>query len=151
MTMKFTHEKLNDVLPEMKALLDDHYEELTLNKDKVKLNPIWDTYLKLENNNEFYLLTARDDGVLVGYSAFFMKPHIHYADVIVASNDVLYLKKEYRLGMTGVKLLKFSEQKMKEFGATKVTWHVKESNDFRPILHRMGYMDEDIIVGKILC
>jgi hypothetical protein len=39
---------------------------------------------------------------------------------------------------------------MKEFGANKITWHVKYSNDFRPILHRMGYADEDSIVGKML-
>lgn len=81
---------------------------------------------------------------------FFMKPHIHYKDLIVATNDVIFLKKEYRLGITGIKLLKYSEQKIRELGAKKITWHVKYSNDFRPILHRMGYSDEDVIVGKIL-
>ena len=39
---------------------------------------------------------------------------------------------------------------MKELGATKMTWHIKHANDIRPILHRMGYADEDIIVGKML-
>ena len=33
---------------------------------------------------------------------------------------------------------------------TKVLWHIKVNNDFRLILHRMGYVDEDIMVGKIL-
>jgi hypothetical protein len=87
---------------------------------------------------------------LIGYSAFFLKPHIHYKDILVASNDVLFLKKEHRVGRFGLKLIKYSEQKMKELGANKITWHIKSSNDFSPILHRMGYIDEDIIVGRML-
>ena len=52
--------------------------------------------------------------------------------------------------MTGIKLLKFSEKFMIDIGANKITWHVKHKNDFRNILYRMGYVDEDIIVGKML-
>ena len=148
--IKFNTEKVLDIKEELKSLLDKHYEELTLDKDVVKLDPIWSLYGELEEKNQFFLFTARDEDVLVGYSAFFMKQHIHYKDLIVATNDVLFLKKEYRLGITGIKLLKYSEQKVKELGAKKITWHVKYSNDFRPILHRMGYSDEDVIVGKIL-
>lgn len=148
--IKFNTEKVLDIKDELKSLLDKHYEELTLDKDVVKLNPIWSLYAELEEKNQFFLFTVRDEDVLVGYSAFFMKPHIHYKDLIVATNDVIFLKKEYRLGITGIKLLKYSEQKIRELGAKKITWHVKYSNDFRPILHRMGYSDEDVIVGKIL-
>ena len=148
--IKFNTEKVLDIKEELKSLLDKHYEELTLDKDVVKLDPIWSLYGELEEKNQFFLFTARDEDVLVGYSAFFMKQHIHYKDLIVATNDVIFLKKEYRLGITGIKLLKYSEQKVKELGAKKITWHVKYSNDFRPILHRMGYSDEDVIVGKIL-
>jgi hypothetical protein len=143
-------ESLFDIMPEMELLTEQHYQEITLYKDKVKLNPDWSSYKKLEENNQFFLFTARVDGELVGYSAFFLKPHIHYKDMLVGSNDVLFLKKEHRSGLTGIKLLRYSEQKMKEFGANKITWHVKYSNDFRPILHRMGYADEDVIVGKML-
>lgn len=148
--IKFDVEKVLDAKKDLESLLDKHYEELTLNKEVVKLKPIWSSYKELEDKKQFYLFTAREENALIGYSAFFLKPHIHYEDLIVATNDVLYLKKEYRFGTTGIKLLKYSEQKVKELGANKITWHVKHSNDFRPILHRMGYMDEDIIVGKIL-
>lgn len=148
--IKFNTEKVLYIKEELKSLLDKHYEELTLDKDVVKLDPIWSLYGELEEKNQFFLFTVRDEDVLVGYSAFFMKPHIHYKDLMVATNDVIFLKKEYRLGITGIKLLKYSEQKIKELGAKKITWHVKYLNDFRPILHRMGYSDEDVIVGKIL-
>lgn len=149
-TIQFKIEPVLSVRSEMETLLLDHYEELTLNKSVVKLNPDWEEYNRLEISNKFTLITVRLETNLIGYIAFFIKPHIHYKDLIVASNDVLYLKKEYRLGMTGVRMLKYAEQTVKELGADKITWHVKHSSDFRPILHRMGYVDEDIIVGKIL-
>jgi hypothetical protein len=44
----------------------------------------------------------------------------------------------------------FAEQQLKERGVDKVVWHIKFHHDFRPILHRMGYGDEEVIVGKIL-
>lgn len=139
------------VKPEMEPLLEDHYQELTLHKEKIKLDPDWDLYNKLEENKQFYLLTARDEETnqLIGYSAWFVKPHIHYKNTIVASNDVLFLHKDHRQGMTGIRLIKYSEQEMKKY-AHKITWHVKGEPDFRPILHRMGYIDEDVIVGKML-
>ncbi len=143
-------EPLGDILPNVKELLLAHYEELTLNKARVTLKPVWARYEALEKAGQFFAVTARDEGVIVGYSGFIVQPHLHYEDIIVAANDVLFLKKEYRLGSTGIKLLKFSEQAMRELGATKITWHVKMSNDFRPILRRMGYGDEDVIVGKWL-
>ena len=150
MSLVLQTEVLFDIHQEMEVLIEQHYQELTLNKDKVKLKPVWTQYKELEDKGEFYLLTARIDGELVGYSAFFLKPHIHYNDVIVATNDVLFLIKRVRTGTTGIKLIKYSEQRMKELGATKMTWHIKHANDIRPILHRMGYVDEDIIVGKML-
>lgn len=150
MSLQLKIESLFDIRQEMDVLTELHYEELTLNKDVVKLKPIWSEYRKMEENGQFYLMTARLSGELVGYSAFFLKPHIHYEDVMVASNDVLFLKKEHRTGTLGIKLIKYSEQKMKELGANKITWHIKHANDIRKLLHRMNYIDEDIIVGKIL-
>jgi len=146
----FKIEPVLECKQEMLTLLEEHYEELTFNKEVVKLNPNWAEYNRRESVNKFVFIAARDDGVLIGYSAWFLDYHIHYADLKVAANDVIFLKKEYRLGMTGIKLIKYSENAMKKLEANKITWHIKETNDFRPILHRMGYCDEDMIVGKIL-
>jgi len=143
-------ELLADIKTESEILLSDHYNELTLNKHVIKLNPDWDRYFDLELKNKFHCFTARNDGELVGYSAFFVDTHIHYRDLLVAANDVLFLRQDLRLGTTGIKLLKFSEQQLKLLNVNKITWHVKFAKDFRVILHRMGYADEDTIVGKLL-
>jgi hypothetical protein len=152
MGIKFQCEPVLQVKPEMEPMLEDHYQELTLHKDKIKLAPDWELYDKMEKTKNFYLLTARleeQNNMLVGYSAWFVKTHIHYKETIVAANDVLFLHKDFRQGMLGIKLIKYSEQEMKKY-AHKITWHVKGEPDFRPILHRMGYIDEDVIVGKML-
>ena len=146
----YQQESLFEILDEMKEIIKLNYRDLTLNKDNVLLDPIWERYENLESTGNFFLFTARDDLALVGYGAFFLNNHIHYRDLNVASNDVLYLKEEYRKGMTGIKLLKFCENKMKELGADKITWHVKNSIDFTPILYRLGYLEEDKIIGKFL-
>lgn len=148
--MDLQKELLSTIKAELQILLLDHYEELTLNKNKVKLNPNWNRYFELEAQGKLHLFTLRDQTKLVGYSVFFLDKHIHYDDLMVATNDIIYLKKDERLGIAGIKLLKFSEQQMKLLGADKITWHIKMSQDFRPILHRMGYVDEDVIVGKVL-
>jgi hypothetical protein len=148
--MLLQKELLITIKDELQTLLVDHYEELTLNKHKVKLNPNWARYFELEQQGKLHLFTLRDQGQLLGYSVFFLDNHIHYDNLIVATNDIIYLRKDQRLGIAGIRLLKYSEQQMKELGADKITWHVKALQDFRPILHRMGYADEDVIVGKIL-
>ena len=149
MPIEIRQEPLSSIVHEVSYLLKQHYLELTGNKDKVKLDPIWSRYAELEQTGKFYTFTVRDNGELVGYSGFILDRHLHYRDLMVATNDVLFLREDLRLGITGIRLIKFSENRMKELGANKITWHVKFSKDFRPILHRLGYLDEEVIVGKM--
>jgi len=148
--LTFQRETLFDIIEEVDSLLQLHYEELTLNKDRVKLDPQWNAYAELERLGRFVVFTARDGDMLVGYNAFFLQKHMHYAGFTVAQNDVLFLHPDYRLGMTGIRLLKTSEAGLKAAGAEKVTYHVKFVKDWRPILHRFGYSDEEVMCGKII-
>lgn len=148
--LSFNREMLYDVFEDVQPLLALHYRELTLHQDKIALDPVWERYAALERQGSFALFTARDGGRLIGYSAFYVQNHIHYTDTIVAANDVLFLHPDYRKGSAGIKLIKFSEQQLQAQGVNKITWHVKFSKDFRPILHRLGYADEEVMCGKIL-
>jgi hypothetical protein len=127
-----------------------HYEELTLHKQVVKLDPDWNRYKSLADQNMITIITARDKGILIGYSLFFVNSHIHYKNNIMANNDVLYLHPDYRQGRTGLKLIRKCEQVLQEQQVDKIIWHVKYAKDFRQILYRLGYEDEDALVGKII-
>lgn len=146
----FQKELAANIRDEIAGLLEEHYEELTLNKSIVKLNPNWDKYLALESSNNLQVFTARKNGLLVGYSVFFLDYHIHYVDLLVAVNDLIFMRAEERQGTVGIRLIKYSEEQLKLLGANKVTWHIKASNDFSPILHRLKYVNEDVILGKML-
>ena len=148
--IQYTKETYQTVRKEIEDLIVKHYEEIALNKEHVPLVPDWQGYKNLEDKGLLAIIGARDNGKLIGYSIFFIKNHIHYNKTLFANNDVLFLLPEYRKGRTGINLIRKSEDYLKALGVTKVLWHIKVNNDFRLILHRMGYVDEDIMVGKIL-
>lgn len=142
-------ELLCECVPEVGDLLEMHYQELCVNKERVKLDPMWGEYAKLEQAGMFVVCTTRDDGKLIGYAAFFLTKHMHYEGLTVASNDVLFLHPGHRQGMTGVRLIKFSEAHMQSLGAHKITWHAKHNTPLAPILERMGYASEETMLGKL--
>jgi GNAT superfamily N-acetyltransferase len=94
--------------------------------------------------------TARDDGRLVGYNAFFMRPSIHYRGSLQASNDVIFLLPEYRKGGVGRGLIEYGDACLRNEGCQVVMHHVKVNHDWTPLLARMGYEKQDIICSKRL-
>lgn len=149
--MKYQQETLYEIIEEVQALLQLHYEEIALNRQAIKLAPMWEQYAALERMGSFVVYTARDDsGALIGYSAFFISQHMHYAETKMASNDVLFLHPDHRQGSAGLKLIKFSDRELEKLGANKITWHVKIAKDWRTILHRMGYVDEEIVCARLV-
>jgi hypothetical protein len=148
--MQFARELLCEVVQEVQPLLELHYRELCLHRDVIKLDPRWETYAALEQAGAFVVLTAREGEELIGYNAFFFNRHMHYGGFTVAQNDVLFLHPAFRRGTTALRFLDFSEQQMRELDADKISYHIKFSMDWRPILHRRGYCDEEVMCAKLL-
>lgn len=152
MTMTITYRKefLYEVVNEVDGLLKLHYDELTRNKDRVTLAPMWEEYAALERMGRFHVFTARQGSQLIGYSAFFVQKHLHYEALITAMNDVLFLHPDHRLGMTGIRLIKFCEAELAKLGAHKLCWHAKLDTSLIPILRRLGYATEEVSLAKFL-
>ena len=148
--ISYQQEVLYDLIDEVEPLLELHYQELCLNKEFVKLDPRWDKYAALEIAGSFVIYTAREDGKLVGYSAFFISPHPHYAGLTVAVNDVLFVHPDQR-GSVGIRLIKFSEQELTlRLGHFKLTWRAKYTNNLAAILERLGYAREEVVMAKLI-
>lgn len=148
--VRFQRERVEDIRREVEPLLAAHYEELTLHKERVKLNPRWDAYAFLDSADKFIALTARDAaGRLVGYNAFFVDANMHYADLRMAVNDVFYLHPDHRKGATALRFLRFTEAYFKD-RADKLAYHFKASNNLGPILKRLGYGYEEGVAAKLL-
>lgn len=130
-------------------LIEAHWKEVALYQKDVPLEPDWDRYTKIDAVGKLVVITARDGEELVGYSVFILNEHLHYSSCLVASNDVIYLRPERR-GIVGARLIKRSEEILRDLGVRRVTWHIKPKNDWSSILTRMGYDQEEIIMGKLL-
>lgn len=137
--IKYSVEKIADIITDVKPLLEAHYKEIAWKQDRIKLNPNYRQYEALEQLGMLHISTVRIDGALVGYCITLLVKHMHYQDCLYALNDILYIAKLYRRGSLGSRLIKFTEEKLKELGALVVTYHVKTSHDFRPLLERNGY------------
>lgn len=148
--MIYQQEFIDNVYEDCQHLIEQHWEEIALNKDKIKLNPNWDAYKKLEGIGAFRIFTARDEGKLVGYFAVFVEPNLHYQDHLFARNDVIFLQKEYRKGFCGARLIKFAEKCLKEDGVSVLMINTKVHKDFSPVLERMGFNKTEIIHTKYI-
>jgi len=146
----YQQEFIDDVFEDCQHLIEQHWEEIALNKEKIKLNPNWDAYRQLEGIGAFRIFTARDDGKLVGYFAVFVEPNLHYRDHLFARNDVIFLQKEYRKGFCGIRLIKFAERCLKDDGVSVLMINTKTHKDFSPVLERLHFKKTETIHTKYI-
>ncbi len=150
MLIEFKQEFLSQVEEECQELIRLHWEEIALNKGKIKLNPDWESYYEAEKQNKFKVFTARSSGTLIGYFAVFIGSNPHYKDHLFAANDVIYLHKDFRKGMTGVKLIKFAEACLKQDGVSVLSINTKTHQPFDLILSRLGFNLIERVYSKYL-
>lgn len=143
------HEPFVDCWDEMKDLFRGHYEEIAFYKD-IELDPDEGVYVKAAAQGMLRIYTVRDAGALVGYVMFLVRPNPHYKASLTAAQDVLYLKPEYRRGLTGVRLLRMAEQRLAAEGVQVVYHHVKRTNRVGELLGRLGYDLVDQVYAKRL-
>lgn len=142
----YTVEKMADILDEFKVLCVHHWQEIAGYKEQIALDPDWGKYLKMEELGMLAVMTARSSGVLVGYSVFIITPHLHYQQCLMAMNDLIYILPEHR-GYAGAKLILESHRFMVALGAERIMWHIKPGNDWSSVLAKMGYKQEEIMMG----
>ena len=128
------------------ALISEHWKEIAKNKQLMVLKPMYDRYEAMEKAGILICLGAFDGDRLVGYAASIVSPHLHYADLVTASNDIIFLLPEYRLGHTGLKLIRETERIAKEdHGCRMVSWHAKDNTTLNELVPKMGYHVQDVI------
>ena len=146
----YQQESLVTVKADIIPLLEKHWEEVALNKEKIKLNPDWDAYANLEDAGVLKIFTSREDGKLVGYFVVFVKSHIHYKDHLFCYNDVIFVDEEYRKGFTSPRLIKFAEKCLKADGVEVMIVNTKRHKPFDSLLVWLGYKHIENLYSKVL-
>lgn len=148
--MKFALENLAKVRREIEPLLKQHYDEIALNKDIIKLNPDWEGYARLDNINALRVYTARKNDELVGYFVVIVSKSLHYRDHLFANNDIIFLAKSARKGLTGVKLIKYAIESLAAEGITKLHINTKAHQPFDAILERLNFEEIERVYSLVL-
>lgn len=114
------------------------------------LKPDTERYRHAESSGLMFTLFAYDGDQIVGYSANFVTPHLHYSDLTMCMNDVLYIAKSHRGGRTGLQLIRETERVAKERGAQLMMWHAKQGTALETLLPRLDYGVQEIMLSKEL-
>lgn len=139
---------VDEMLARANELFEEHWEEIALNKQVMVLKPDADRYRAMEVAGSIFILSAWDNDELIGYSVNFVVNHLHYADLRICTNDLLFLTKEHRAGRLGLKLIRATEAHAKELGATLMLWHAKPDTPLATMMPRLSYGVQDIIFSK---
>lgn len=139
MAITYQLEAFTSIKKEIQPLIVQHYEEIALNKEKIKLNPDWKEYARLDAVGALRCFTARNDEELIGYFVVIVSKSLHYSDHLFAHNDVIFLNKKARQGTTGFKLLKFATEQIKDEGVSLMIVNTKIHQPFDVLLDRLEY------------
>lgn len=150
MPIVYQQESLHTCRDDAKNLLEQHWEEIALNKEYIKLNPDWEAYYELEDAGALKIFTARDGDTLIGYFVVLCRKHLHYVDHVFAFNDILYIRPDYRKGFTGIRLMKFAERCLKEDGISVMVVNTKRHKPFDILLEWLGYKHAENTYTKLL-
>ena len=133
-------EKLAWTLEEGKRLLQGHWEELALYKDKVPLDPDYGQYLALEEQGNVCHVTLRNDGAIVGYFVGFVMPNLHYKSCLICKMDLFYVQPEFRGKWGGVRLFRAAHRELKRRGVKVVYGGSKLHKDSGKLFEALGYV-----------
>jgi len=102
----------------------------------------------MDKNGLIGAYMVRDNGALVGYAMYTIMPDPHSVGQKIAYQDSLYVTPEYRKKGVGIKLIKYTEEKLKYFGVRNITQMVMDTVDFSKVLLRMGYKSTGHVYTK---
>jgi len=147
----FQREKWADCVDEMREIWPEHWAALALNQNEIALGVDEPKYANGDLAGVLHLVTARVDGVLVGYYYGMLMQHLHYKDAgLMCYTDVYYLQPKYRRGGAGAKFLIAVMESLKVRGVVKLYMSTKVHQDNGALFERLGMKCTDRIFTKML-
>lgn len=146
----YQSELLFQCVLEAQPLIAAHHAEVEMDRPGFIFAVDWGQYRRAEEAGVLHIITARQEGEMVGYVTAMIAPHRHSAGAIHAQGDLIYLKPRARKGRTAFDLHNAAETHFKNKGATYLSWSAKMGSTLEKLLPRLGYQPEEIVYGKPL-
>ena len=148
MTITVQAEPYKDFIKEAKALYPLHWEELALNKDKVKLEPNYDIYDELAAKKQLLVVTMRREDELVGYFIGIVAPELHYKSCIALTMDIFWTHPSIRDGGAGIRLFRAVENEAKRRGVQRIYHGSKLHKDSSRLFEYFGMTPIEVYYSK---
>ena len=148
--MVYRQEPWTEFWAQAKPLLEKHYHEIAQFQD-IPLAVDSRRYEDMERVGALRIYVARQGSLIIGYCVMIVQMNAHYSMSKQAAQDVIYIDPAYRHGRTGMRLIQFVEQELKNEGVQVVYQHSKVAHPaLGRLLDFMGYTRADIIHAKRL-
>ena len=109
-----------------------------------------ETYRGCSKAEGLLLVTARENGDLVGFIVSFIAAHPHWKDVRMAMTDMIYLEPSARKGRNFLRMLEFCKTQVKLRGASYFLASLPARRAHGKILERAGWKEwERIYVSNL--
>ena len=145
----FQRERLGPILRQVLPLLRRDWEENGVDRDRVPFSLNLDQYLSYDLLGILQIVTARDQGALVGYIFAYVHPHIDHSNMGWAMLTWYWLYPEYRGGGIGDAMLQ-SMEKFLRAARVSVVEATRKLDAQHRMFERNGYRDIDIVSRKLL-
>ncbi len=148
--VQFQRERWNDFYRDGKEIFPQHWRELAVHQERIRIDIDDERYAKMEELEMLYILSARVNTKLVGYLMAFLMPHFHYkSSGTMAVTDMYYVLPEFRNG-TGVLLFVKFERRMRELGIVQMISSCKVHQDHSRLFELLGWKWTDKTFMKLI-
>jgi predicted acetyltransferase len=146
----FSREPFAEVSRDSLEFLENNYDETGQFQDVVPLDVDWDGMFYYESKGALYSFALRLDGKMIGYAIFLITPTLHAKSTMHAISDVIFIAKEYRQGLVGIKFIEFCEEHVKAAGVKVVHLVMKADPRLVRVLERSGHRVFEVTYMKVL-
>lgn len=138
MTIVYAREPLASAIEEVKATLPAMWAEMAEGFGDERAEPNWNIYFAAEAKNAAFLLTAREDGVLVGYFGMLVYPNLSLKNELAASATPYYVVPRRDRGLILRSLIRHAITICQRAGVKKATVKTHPWASAESVLVRLG-------------
>ena len=142
-------EDYDQVVDDIQPLVLRNWKEVAAFQDDIHLAPDLTKYKTLYDAGMLFIMTARKDGVLIGYNIAYITENLQYSANKFAQQDVTYVTPECRGTRVALKLIKYTEDVlMSEHNVDTIIYHSNLNCDCTRLLSRLGYKPIETVCMK---